>query len=417
MEPIPQLLVLIAGLLALGALGEYVYAYTGLPDAVWLVGAGVLLGPGLGMVQPELLQPAVPVFGAVALTVILSGSAYRLRIAEVARIARRGLALGLVSFVLAVLAIVGFLAMLSEFGWVRTASPMAWVLVGVIVGGSSSLLIIPATSAKRVDETTATTLEVESSATDGLCIVVALALIEILLRGEMEIVKPVLSFAQQVGIGLAMGLLAAALMVSFFPGLRGKPHGYTLFLALMLALYGVTTHMSGNGAMAVLVASLLIGNASTLVPRLIPGARPEGFVGSEVGRAMQDHTTFLVKSFFFVLIGLMFPTDPRSMGLGAAAAVILLIARAPAVWMTMRGSGCSRKSKWQLTLACPRGLTAGVLATLPLQAGLVVMEKLSQAVFALIVTSILIFSVGFMLIDRFTSANNEPSEVTRAAIP
>ena len=415
MEPIPQLLVVIAGLLALGALGEFIFSRTGLPDAVWLVAAGVLLGPGLGIVQPELLQLAVPVFGAVALTVILSGGAYRLRLAEVARAAPRGLTLGLLGYLFAVTAIVGFLAMLSELGWVRSASPLAWVLVGAIVGGSSSLLIIPVTSAGNVDPTTATTLEVESSATDGLCIVVALALIEILLRGDVEIARPILTLLRQVGIGVAMGLVATALMIPLYPGLRGKAHGYTLFLAMMLALYGVTTHVSGNGAMAVLVASLLIGNASTIVPRLVPGARPESYVGTEMGRTMQDHTTFLVKSFFFVLIGLMFPTDPRLIALGAVAAVVLLAARAPAVWIAMRGTGCGRKCRWQLMLAYPRGLAAGVLATLPLQAGLVYMENLSQAVFALIVTSILIFSFGFMVIDRMSPAALVSGGVTSAA--
>lgn len=416
MEPVPQLLVLIAGLLALGALGEYVYSRTGLPDAIWLVGAGVLLGPGLRIVQPEILQPAVPVFGAVALTVILSGGAYSLRLAEVARTAARGLTLGLVGYLLAVIAIVGFLAALSELGWIRSASPLAWVLVGAIVGGSSSMLLVPATSSKRIDETTATTLEVESSATDGLCIVVALALIDILLRGEVEIARPILTLAWQVGLGVAMGLVATALMVPLYPGLRGKARGYTLFLALMLALYAVTTQLSGNGAMAVLVASLLIGNASTIVPRLIPGARPEAFVGTEVARTMQDHTIFLVKSFFFVLIGLMFPTDPRLIGLGAAAAVVLLVARAPAVWIAMRGTGCSRRCRWQLTLAYPRGLAAGVLATLPLQAGLAEMENLSQAVFALIVASILIFSLGFMVIDRINPAESESGGVASAVL-
>lgn len=409
------MMVLVAGLLSLGALGEYVYSRTGLPDAIWLVGAGIVLGPLLRIVHPELLQPAVPYFGALALTVILASGAYRLHLEEVVRAAPRGLTLGLVGYVFSVIAIVGFLAVMSRLGWIRPGPPLAWVLVGAIVGASSSLLIVPATATTRIDARTMTTLEVESSATDGLCIVFSLALIDILLQGEVEIGRPILALVQQIGIGVGMGLVATAIMIPLYPGLRGKTHGYTLLLALMLGLYGVTTHLSGNGAMAVLVASLLIGNAPTLVPHLIPGARPEAFVGTEVGRMLQDHMTFLVKSFFFVLVGLMFPTDLRLIGLGAAAAIVLLVARVPAVWLTMRGMDCSRRSRLQLTLAFPRGLAAGILASLPLQAGLTDMENLSQAVFALIVTSIIIFSLGFMMIDRMSLPENRSSEVSNAS--
>ncbi len=156
--------------------------------------------------------------------------------------------------------------------------------------------------------------------------------------------------------------------------------------------------------MAVLTCALLLGNASTIVPHLIPGARPDAFVGTETGRVMRDQMTFLIKSFFFVLIGLMFPTTPRLIALGAAAALVLLIFRVPAVAVVMRGHDVSPKSFWSLTAAIPRGLAAGVLSTLPLQAGIPGVENLSSAVFSLIVTSIVIFSIAFAILNRTKEA-------------
>ena len=118
--------------------------------------------------------------------------------------------------------------------------------------------------------------------------------------------------------------------------MRDRPHGYTIFLASMLALYGITGLLKGNGAMAVLVASLLIGNASSIVPRLFPGAHGLQFAASQTTGIMQDQMTFLIKSFFFFLIGLMFPTDLRQIAMAAIAVVFLMVMRVPAVQLSTR---------------------------------------------------------------------------------
>ena len=80
MDSIAPVLEVVAGILLLGAVGEFVFWRTGIPDVVWLVCAGVLVGPVIEIVSPSLLEPAVPLFGAIALTIILSGGAYRLRL-------------------------------------------------------------------------------------------------------------------------------------------------------------------------------------------------------------------------------------------------------------------------------------------------------------------------------------------------
>ena len=110
--------------------------------------------------------------------------------------------------------------------------------------------------------------------------------------------------------------------------------------------------------------------------------------------------SFLIKSFFFFLIGLMFPTDLRQIGLAVAAAVFLLLFRIPAVLLATRGMASSRKEFWLVSVAMPRGLAAGVLATLPLQQGIQGVENLAPAVFALIVITVLLFAAGISIVSR-----------------
>ena len=275
------------------------------------------LCPGLS--RRALLRRAFPFFGAIALTVILSSGAFRLQLAEVAAAAPRGIFLGLSGFVFSVLAICGFFGLSTALGYVRPAPPLAWVLVGAIVGGTSSVIIMPTMAMARVPSRIARMLEVESSATDALTVVVTMVLIDLVVSGSADMSRPFIALARELGLGVALGVIAAALLVPGIPSMRDRPHGYTIFLALMLALYGITGLLRGNGAMAVLVASLLIGNASSIVPRLFPGAHGLQFAASQTTGIMQDQMTFLIKSFFFFLIGLMFPTDLKLVAMAASA--------------------------------------------------------------------------------------------------
>ena len=90
-------------------------------------------------------------------------------------------------------------------------------------------------------------------------------------------------------------------------------------------------------------SAMLLGNASTIVPRLIPGAHAQAFVTDQSARLMQDQMSFFVKSFFFVLIGLMFPTSLRLVLLGAIPVLLLLAARLPAVRLATAASTCGRR--------------------------------------------------------------------------
>jgi potassium/hydrogen antiporter len=162
--------------------------------------------------------------------------------------------------------------------------------------------------------------------------------------------------------------------------------------------------LRGNGAMAVLVASLLIGNASSIVPRLFPGAHGLQFAASQTTGIMQDQMTFLIKSFFFFLIGLMFPTDLKLVAMAAIGVLFLMMMRVPAVLLSTRRMGLGKKEFWFLVTAIPRGLAAGVLATLPMQYGVPGAQNLAPAIFAVIVLSVLVFAIGFSIVGRLPDA-------------
>jgi cell volume regulation protein A len=399
LDSVARILEVVAGVLLLGALGEFVFERTGIPDVIWLVCAGVLAGPVFEIVSPSLLEPAVPLFGALALIIILSGGAYRLRLEDMAAAGPRALLLGAAGFVFSVASVCLWLWLVTAMGFVRPAPFLAWLIAGAIVGGTSSLIIMPTTGAGKVDPRTARLLEVESASTDGLSIVMTMVLIDVLVTGGTSLARPFVALGRELGVGVGVGVLAVLALIPVIPALRASSHAYTAFLCVMLVVYGVTSQFNGNGAMAVLTAALLLGNASAIVPRLIPGAQPLAFVADERTHVIQGQMSFLIKSFFFVLIGLMFPTSPRLILLGALPVLFLLAARIPAVWLATVGLGLSRKQFLMLTVAVPRGLASGVLSAIPVSHD-IAGPDFPRAIFSLIVTSILVFCLGAAVVGR-----------------
>jgi hypothetical protein len=113
----------------------------------------------------------------------------------------------------------------------------------------------------------------------------------------------------------------------------------------------------------------------------------------------------------------MFPEDPRLIALGAAGVVFLLLFRVPAVALATRGLGLKRKHFLLLVVSIPRGLAAGVLATLPLHRGIPDMENLAPALFALIVFSILFFAIGFYFVSHMPDEPDSSALIHTTSAP
>ena len=105
MSDVAVFLLAISGIFLLGALGEIVFQRTNVPDVIWLILVGILLGPLTGAVSQTVLNRIAPFFAAITLVVVLfeGGSALRLR--ELSRAAPRSTLLALLTFIAAVVVV------------------------------------------------------------------------------------------------------------------------------------------------------------------------------------------------------------------------------------------------------------------------------------------------------------------------
>lgn len=396
MSEISFLLLLVAGIFLVGALGEVVFARTRVPDVVWLILCGWILGPLLGVLDKNLLLGIAPYFAAFALIVILFNGGTSLKLDGIMRAAPRALLLAVTGFVLAAATVaavsmaaqaVGLLP--PEWTWLHGA------MLGSILGGSSSIIIMPAMATARVRPEVANLVNLESAFTDALCVVCASAFVAILLHRTDTDVAMVLvkSFGTAFAIGAAAGLLWLFLLHL----LRDAEHAYPITLAGLLLLYVGIEALGASAAMGILTFAVVVGNARLFSRKL--GMVTDIDLGMGV-RGFHSQMAFIVKSFFFVMIGALLTPPWSGIVFGIVLAAALYGARLPAVRLAALGSSLDAPDRALVGVCLPRGLAAGVLATVPMAAGVIATDTVPVIVFSCIVATIVIFAVGLPLVTR-----------------
>jgi cell volume regulation protein A len=413
MSAVSLFLITIAGIFLIGVIGEVVFERTGIPDVVWLILVGIVLGPMSGLVDRSQLTGIAPYFGAITLVIVLFDGGSGLRLKELTHAAPRATVLALVGFVLSAgtvaAASVGAarLGMLPDsWGWLHG------IMLGSILGGSSSVVIMPALAKAKLDASISNLVNLESALTDVLCVVVTDATVRIAVAGTTDAVGAAATLGQAFAVGLGIGVTAGLLALLALRALRGSSHAYPLILGALLIVYVLIDHVGGSAPLGILAMAVLVGNAPSL-------SKAVGLARSvRLSRGVEhahDQITFIVKSFFFVFIGAMLGPPWPLVALGAALGVILLGARIPAVFGATAGASMKGAERGLVTVSMPRGMAAGVLALLPTQAGIEGTEQLPVVAFASVFMTILVFAGGFPLFKRRlappgASARAEPKE-------
>ena len=382
MGAVELFLLTVAAIFLVGVIGEIIFEKTNVPDVIWLILVGIIVGPVLGWVERDLLNQVAPFFGALTLVIVLFDGGSRLNLEELIKVAPRSLSLAIVGFILSILTV----ALLAQGAYGLGLLPKSWtflhgLMLGAIVGGASSVVIMPAMQKAGLPSSLANIVNLESALTDVLCVVVTGALIDILLSGAMDMGHAAGTLAKSFGIGLAAGAFAGFLWLLLHRMWRGSPHEYPLTLGALMVLYVLIDRTGGSAALGILTTAIIIGNAN-LFSRWF---KMEG--EANLNPQLQNFhgvITFMVKSFFFTFIGLMLYPPWSLLLLGFILAVGLLLARIPAVWLATTNSGMGKTERSLITVLMPRGMAAGVLAILPFQKGIADTLQKSLSLFYLL---------------------------------
>ncbi len=386
-------LLTIAGIFLIGIIGELVFARTGLPDVIWLLAVGLVLGPITGAIKRSSLLEIAPYFGALTLVVVLFDGGSKLQLHELRKAAARGGVLALLSFVISV-GLVTPIAMLGSWAGIL---PQQWtwmhaLTLGTILGGPSSVVIMPALRNAKLPSQISNIANLESSLTDVLCVVSTVALVRIMKSGSTDVEATFAALGKSFGVGLGVGLAVGLISLWVLRRLQSSTYAYPLVLGTLLVVYVLIDELGGSAALGILAIAICVGNAPSISKAM--GLNQQAMLGQGVS-GVHDQIAFIIKSFFFTFIGAMLGPPWGLLAFGAGIGVVLLVARVPSVAVGMLGAKLPQGSKGVLRVLLPRGMAAGVLAMLPAQEGIPGMHNLPVVVFAAVVSTVVLFAIGF----------------------
>ena len=363
MDPVTLALALAGSIIVVGFLGNYFFERTGFPDMIFLIVLGMLVGPIAKLVDTGFIMPLAPYFAALALVFILFDGGMAMNIYRVFTESPRATILAVIGFGLSVAATTLFSAFL-----LMPDKPITYsMLLGTILGGSSSIIVISLASKIGVSEKCSTILSLESALTDILCIVFTLTIIEITIGGAVEPLAIGQAIASKFAIGIVLGAIFGLLWLSALKRIARAPYAYILTLAVVLLAYAVSETLGGSGALCCLLFGIVLGNEKEIY-RMLRMEKPTETVIDAGLKRFESEVAFLLRTFFFVYIGLISTIgNVRIALLGVILSLILLLVRFGAVRIATARCIELTEERPIMSVILTRGLAAAVLATLPLQ--------------------------------------------------
>ena len=308
---------------------------------------GVGLGPVLKWVDPSHFDATIRILGMLALILILFEGGLELRLKDAIRYSPGGILLAFVSYGFTL----GLVALI-----VRQLLHMSWtgVLVGAVLGSRSAAVVLPAIEQISAPEPIKITLTLESSLGEIIAVLTVGTLIS--LGSDQSLVEGLITgFGHHILIDVAIGAAVGVIWSRLWSLVAGQHFSNVLNLGTVLGVFAAGRYFGGSGLLAELVFGLTLANMPR-TPRMVrQGERMLAF---------HSELTFLVRSFFFVLLGIMAQMVWKAYTIPIIAILVSLVV---ARWLAVRATRWSIRDlnaadTELLWLMFPRGLITAVLA-------------------------------------------------------
>ncbi|GIU87979.1 MAG: K+/H+ antiporter [Acidimicrobiia bacterium] len=366
-----------AALALVAVLTSKLAARLGVPVVVLFLAVGMLAGSdGPGDIAFDDYGVARSV-GIVALAYILFAGGLDTRWSDVRGVLAPGLSLATVGVVVTAVVTGAFASWVLDFTWEQG------LLLGAIVSSTDAAAVFSVLRSRgiRLRGRTRHLLELESGSNDPMAVFLTLGFLDLATSETTSGVSIAARFVAQMSLGLALGWLGGVAAVWGLNRLRLEYDGLYPAVTITAAalVYASTALVGGSGFLAVYVAGLVLGNANVVHRRSLT--------------RFHDAIAWLMQIAMFLVLGLLvFPSDLPEIALRALAvtAVLLLLARPLAVFVSLIGTRFELREKVFFAWVGLRGAVPIVLATFPEAEGLPEARTIFDVVFFVVLTSILV---------------------------
>ena len=394
------LIIAIIGLLIFAAhLFSSIFSKRRIPDVLFLILIGLVLGPLTHLVNSEKLTLLGSILSAVTLVLILFESGIQLSFNNLKDSFKPSLKLTAFNFIISAIAV-------WLVGWFfLKLDPVVSLMLGCILGGTASAVVIPTVRQLNMSQKSSTILILEAAIGNVFSILLALALMHAIKSQHVEFGMIFGSIFSSFILATIIGLLGAIFWAFILERVREIKYSVLTTPAFVFIIYGINEWMGYSGAIAALAFGIGMANIDSLYDSTLHKVfkkRPANLNDPE--RSLFSELVLLLKTFFFVFVGMSIQLNAwQPIVIGLAGTVMLYLLRIPVVRLAIsKKYMIPEKERKYMSAIDPKGLTAAVLATQAL-AYIPDIETgffIRNIVFSVILFSIVINAILIPIISR-----------------
>lgn len=365
---------------------------TNIPDVLILMLVGILLGPVFGLLTAADFGRVGSLIAAIALVVILFEGGTSLNMSVLGKLlgTTSMLAIGCLLLTVIAASLTGYFAL--------GLTPLPAIMLGFILGSTSAAVVIPLVSTLRLSENAGTVLVLESALTDVLSIVGVFALLQIHTQGGVEPGRLVGSVMSALVFAAVIGIIGGIGWLVVLGRVRDFPNTISSTLAYVFIVYGLTELLGFSGPIAALALGVALTNFEKFGLHRIPSIDRNLVPLNEVDLIFYREAVFLLKTYFFVYLGISIHFGEVKLAFIAIGIVLLVyLMRIALTRYVFRDESYSVRDASLTSMLAPKGLAAAVLATLPLKYGVVGGEVIRDVTFMVILVSIFLTAILVMV--------------------
>ncbi|MBD3173087.1 hypothetical protein GF326_11505 [Candidatus Bathyarchaeota archaeon] len=340
-----------------------IYRRTKIPDLLWLLLFGVIIGPVFKIIPTEFFRDISPIIGTISIILITFDAGIDTTITKFREIIKKTSGLTYLTFIFITLS-TGVVSpwIIPEFTFIKG------LILGTMLGGLSTVAVyglLEQISKILPDlREVHSMLVLESTIVDPIRIMVAVSLIKVLVEGDIHYSDTLLSIFSVFLLGSLFGLAAGFLWIFILHRFEGRRYNYMLTVSILFIVYYLAeiTFGEGAGTMASFIFGVTLSNPKRITKEF--GFSPR--IDIEEIVSFNKEIAFVLKAYFFVYTGLIVKLNFNLLYTGITLTGLLIIVR------FLVSSGVSNildftEVEKNVTRLCyPLGTSALVFAQLPL---------------------------------------------------
>lgn len=369
---------------------------TKVPDVLFLMLIGVVLGPVFRIITPEDFGKIGSVFTVIALVVILFEGGMQLSLESLLSTYKQTTRLTLVSYIMAFGSVVLLLHFAAGLSWLVS------VFIGAVLAGPAPAVVLPLIKHVPMSDSNRTVLTLESALGEALSVVIGLGVISWASMPSVHVGHLFGGFLSGFIFAAVLGAVGGYMWSVLLNKVRRLRNAMFTTPSFVFIIYGVCELLGYSGPVSALAFGIVIGNIGDIqLPFWKPGKKFSPIHLNTAEKAFLGEIVFLLKTFFFVYIGISIRLqDIATPMLAFSITLLLVLARIFSVRFSLGTSAASLNDAKFMSVMIPKGLAAAVLAPLAAAGGIAGGAVIQNTIYGVIGMSIILTSILIFLLHR-----------------